>query len=157
MVKVRCIVVLAVMALAACAGPAPTSTASPQFGLGGTSWQLVRFQGGDGTTLVPDDKTKYTLAFSTDGRMQARIDCNRGQGGWESPGPNQLRFGPLVLTRAQCPPGSLHDQIVRHWSYFRSYVIRNGHLFLSLMADGGIYEFEPFPLSGKSAVPDRPE
>jgi para-nitrobenzyl esterase len=25
----------------------------------------------------------------------------------------------------------------------RSYVIDNGHLFLSLMADGGIYEFEP--------------
>jgi para-nitrobenzyl esterase len=28
-------------------------------------------------------------------------------------------------------------------AYVRSYVIRNGHLFLSLMADGGIYEFEP--------------
>jgi len=25
----------------------------------------------------------------------------------------------------------------------RSYVIRNGHLYLALMADGGIYEFEP--------------
>jgi para-nitrobenzyl esterase len=25
----------------------------------------------------------------------------------------------------------------------RSYVIRNGHLFVALMADGGVYEFEP--------------
>jgi hypothetical protein len=25
----------------------------------------------------------------------------------------------------------------------RSYVTKDGHLFLSLMADGGIYEFEP--------------
>jgi hypothetical protein len=25
------------------------------------------------------------------------------------------------------------------------FVIKNGHLYLSLMADGGIYEFEPAP------------
>lgn len=37
--------------------------------------------------------------------------------------------------------------MVKQWSNIRSYVIRNGHLFLSLMADGGIYEFEPVPRS----------
>ncbi len=42
-----------------------------------------------------------------------------------------------------CPPGSLHDQIVKQWGNIRSYVMKDGHLFLSLMADGGIYEFEP--------------
>lgn len=39
--------------------------------------------------------------------------------------------------------GSLHDQIVKQWGNIRSYVIKDGHLFLSLIADGGIYEFEP--------------
>lgn len=107
------------------------------------AWRLVRFQGGDGTVLTPDDRAKYTIQFMPDGRLVARIDCNRGRGTWKSAGPNQLEFGPLALTRAQCPPGSLHDRIVKHWSYFRSYVMRDGHLFLSLMADGGIYEFEP--------------
>src|SRR5439155_17444374 len=29
--------------------------------LGGTSWQLVRFQNGDDETLIPDDKSKYTI------------------------------------------------------------------------------------------------
>jgi hypothetical protein len=48
----------------------------------------------------------------------------------------------LALTRAQCAPGSLHDQIVKQWGNTRSYVIRDGHLFLALKADGGIYEFE---------------
>jgi heat shock protein HslJ len=110
--------------------------------LAGTSWRLVKFQGGDGLTLTPDDKAKYTIAFGTDGRLNARIDCNRGNGTWKSSGPPQLEFGPLVLTRAMCPPGSLHDRVVKHWPYVRSYVIRDGHLFLSLMADGGIYEFE---------------
>jgi para-nitrobenzyl esterase len=39
----------------------------------------------------------------------------------------------------------MHDRIVKHWAYIRSYVVKNGHLFLSLMADGGIYEFQPAP------------
>jgi para-nitrobenzyl esterase len=42
-----------------------------------------------------------------------------------------------------CPPGSLHDHIVKNWGYVRSFVMKDGHLFLSLLADGGIYEFEP--------------
>ncbi len=47
------------------------------------------------------------------------------------------------MTRAQCPPGSLHDRFVRDLGFIRSYTFRDGHLFLALMADGGIYEFEP--------------
>jgi para-nitrobenzyl esterase len=75
--------------------------------------------------------------------LTARIDCNRGRGTWKSNGPNQIQFGPLALTRAQCPRKSLHDQIVKQWGNVRSYVMKDGHVFLSLMADGGIYEFEP--------------
>jgi heat shock protein HslJ len=111
--------------------------------LGGTSWQLVKFQGGDDTSLMPDDKSKYTITFGKDGRVSARIDCNRGSGAWKSSGSNQLQFGPIALTRAMCPPGSLHDQISKNWTFVRSYIIKDGHLFLSLMADGGVYEFEP--------------
>jgi len=111
--------------------------------LGGTSWRLVEFQGGDETVLKPDDPSKYTIAFQPDGRLSTRFDCNRGRGSWKSAGPPQLEFGPLALTRAMCPPGSLHDHLVKQWPYVRSYVIRDNHLFLSLMADGGIYEFEP--------------
>jgi heat shock protein HslJ len=111
--------------------------------LAATAWQLVKFEGGDGTFLAPDDKAKYTLAFEADGRVSVRIDCNRGRGNWQSSGPNQLTFGPLALTRAMCPPGSLHDRIVRDWEFVRSYTIKDAHLFLALMADGGVYEFEP--------------
>jgi para-nitrobenzyl esterase len=120
--------------------------------LGGTSWQLVKFHGGDDTILTPDDKAKYTIAFSTDGRVNVRIDCNRGFGTWKSSGRNQLEFGPLAITRAMCPPGSLHDHIVKQWGFVRSYVIKDGRLFLSLMADGGTYEFEPIVDTGPSAL-----
>jgi putative lipoprotein len=119
----------------------PTPTQAPY--LGGTSWQLIEFEGGDGTRVVPDDKAKYTLAFGRDGRVNVRIDCNRGSATWKSSARNQLEFGPLAITRVMCPRGSMHDRIVRHWPFVRSYVVRDGHLFLSLMADGGIYEFEP--------------
>ena len=108
-----------------------------------TSWQLVKFQGGDDTVLTPDERAKYTIELAAGGALTARVDCNRGRGSWKSTGSSQIEFGPLALTRAQCPAGSLHDQIVKQWGYIRSYVINDGHLFLSLMADGGIYEFEP--------------
>jgi para-nitrobenzyl esterase len=136
------------VALAGLASACSTTTAqSPPepaaAALAGTSWELVRFEGGDGTTLTPDDPARYTIAFNHDGTLAVRLDCNRGRSAWESAGPNQLEFGPLALTRAMCPPGSLHDQIVKQWKYVRSYVERDGRLFLSLMADGGIYEFRP--------------
>ena len=129
--------ILLTAVLAACA----SAPARPP--LDGTAWRLVKFQGGDDTVLVPDDGSKYTVAFGADGRVAVRFDCNRGSGGWSSPGPGQLQFWPMAMTRAMCAPGSLHDRMVKHWFYVRSYVIREGHLYLSLMADGGIYEFEP--------------
>jgi putative lipoprotein len=130
--------------LAAFEAPAQTPGAATSPPLQGTAWRLVRFQGGDDTTLTPDDKAKYTIEFGAGRRLTARIDCTRGRGTWKSSGASQLEFGPLALTRAKCPDGSLHDRIVKHWTYIRSYVIKGGHLFLALMADGGIYEFEPF-------------
>src|SRR5262245_28232123 len=121
---------------AGCAHTAPSET------LAGTSWQLVKFQGGDDLVLRPDERSKYTLAFNADGSLNDRIDCNRARGSWKSPGKGQLELGTMAVTRAMCPPGSLHDQIVRQLPFVRSYTMKDGHLFLSLMADGGTYEFE---------------
>lgn len=133
--------VAATLLMTGCAQtPSPTEPAT----LAGTAWQLVQFQGGDDTLLVPDDKAKYTLRFGADGMVAVRVDCNRGRATWKADPPH-LEFGPLALTRALCPPDSLHDRIVKHWPYVRSYILRDGHLHLSLMADGGIYEFEPMP------------
>ena len=77
---------LALLLLAACARIAPTPET-----LAGTSWRLVKFQGGDGQVLAPDERSKYTLF------------------------------------------------------YVRSYTLKNGRLYLSMMADGGVFELEPLP------------
>ena len=116
---------------------------SGQAGLSGTSWQLVRIQGSDGSTRVPKDRTKYTITFGNDGRVTARVDCNRGSSTWKTAGSNQLKFGSWSMTRAKCSSGSLHDSIVRDGGAVRSYEIKNGHLFLSGMEEGGLYELEP--------------
>jgi para-nitrobenzyl esterase len=118
-------------------------SAAPSAGLSGTSWRLVQFQGGDDRVLKPDDPAKYTVQFNADGTVAVRLDCNRGRGTWKSPESARLELGPLALTRAMCSEMALHDQIAKQWTFIRSYVIRDGHLFLSLMADGGIYELEP--------------
>jgi heat shock protein HslJ len=124
-------------------GRAP-SVLAPATTLQGTAWQLVRFRGGDDATLVPDDSREYTIEFGPQaGQLTARFDCNRGRGTWKSDGSSRLSFGPLALTRAKCPEGSLHDHLVKQWPFVRSYVLKDGRLFLSLQADGGIYEFEP--------------
>jgi para-nitrobenzyl esterase len=120
-----------------------TSAGAPA--LRGTAWRLVRFEGGDDSVRTPDDPSKYTIEFQADGRIAARVDCNRGRSSWKASASGSLELGPLMLSRAMCPPGSLHDVIVKQWPYVRSFVLKDGHLFLALMADGGSFEFEPPP------------
>jgi heat shock protein HslJ len=148
---VGCLLLAALLPAIACSVRTPGPAQNGAAGLGGTSWQLVKFQSSDEKILMPDAPAKYTIAFGTDGSVSARIDCNRGRGTWNSSEPNQLQFGPLALTRAMCPPGSIHDRIVKDWEFVRSYTLKDGHLFLALMADGGIYEFAPIGGSESAA------
>jgi para-nitrobenzyl esterase len=116
--------------------------------LNGTSWQLVKFQGPDEQTFSPEDKSKYTITFGSNGRVTIRVDCNRGSSTWKATAKGELDFGSWSRTTAKCGPNSLHDQIVTEGAAVRNFVIKDGHLFLSGMAAGGYYELEPVT-SGK--------
>jgi para-nitrobenzyl esterase len=145
---VRILLFAASALLAACTASPPTAVPASTVaaaGLEGTSWRLVQIAMSDGATRPAIDRSRYTIGFGREGLLNVRFDCNRGRGSWTSSAPGQLGFGPLALTRALCPVGSLHDDLVRQWPYVRSYVVKDGRLFLSLMADGGIIEFEPAP------------
>lgn len=111
--------------------------------LSGTSWQLVKFQGPDERTFAPDDKSKYTIKFGSNGRVEARVDCNRASSTWRANANGQLQFGSWSRTSAKCGSGSLHDQIVTEGAAVTKFAIKDGHLFLSGMAEGGYYELEP--------------
>jgi heat shock protein HslJ len=111
--------------------------------LTGTSWRLVEIQSMDDSVDIPEDASKYTLEFMADGTAALQADCNRGAGPWTSESAGDLRFGPIASTRAMCPPGSLSDKYLEQFEWVRSYVMRDGHLFLATMADGSIIEFAP--------------
>lgn len=115
--------------------------------LAGTSWKLIKLQTDSEETLVPDDRTKYTITFGRDGRVTTRIDCNRASSTWKAVGSNELKFGSWSRTQTRCSSGSLHDKIVNEGGNVRTYSIKNGHLFLSGMAAGGFYELEPLTRS----------
>jgi len=143
--------ILLMLTLSIGAGPATGYNSFTSGDLDGTSWQLVKFEGSEGTILVPaSDRSKYTITFGANGRATVRVDCNRGSGGWKYKGPNQIQFGSVSMTRAKCGPGSLHDRIVREGGVIRNYVIKDGRLFLSLLEDAGTYELEPLARSPSS-------
>lgn len=118
--------------------------------LDGTSWQLVEIVSMNDTVDKPEDRSKYTLDFQADGRAAIRADCNRGTGTWSADG-SQLEFGPIASTRALCPPGSISEKYLAQFGWVRSFVMREGHLFLATMADGSIIEFEPAGTAAGSA------
>jgi len=111
--------------------------------IAGTSWRLVKIMEMDDSVDVPDDPANYTLKFGADGAAAMLADCNRGTGSWTSESAGQLRFGPIASTKALCPPSSLSEKYLSQFQWVRSYVLKDGHLFLATMADGSIIEFEP--------------
>jgi heat shock protein HslJ len=134
----------AVLLLSACA-----ATPSAQSGLAGTQWKLIGIQPIDEaqpkTQIV--DPERYTLSFDKDGRASMRLDCNRGSGTWEaepkSADSGIVRFGAIAVTRAMCAPGSLDSRVARDLPYSRQYLRKDGKLYVTLLADDGIYEWEP--------------
>jgi para-nitrobenzyl esterase len=111
--------------------------------LAGTAWQLVEIVSMDDHVYAPEDRSLYTLVLNADGSMRVRADCNLGTGTWTAESAGQLQFGQIAATQALCAPDSLHDRYMAQFQWVRSYVMKDGRLFLATMADGSIIEFEP--------------
>lgn len=140
----------ALTVVVACAPRWATTTPSE---LAGTSWRLVNIASMDDSVYVPDEPSKYTLEFRADGAAAILADCNRGTGSWTSEAASQLQFGPLATTRALCQPASLSERYLAQFEWVRSYVLKDGRLFLATMADGAIIEFEPEGLDSDAGSP----
>lgn len=125
--------------------------AAPRSPLAGTAWELLAIQSMDdaqGTTRVARPQA-FTLAFQADGQAALRLGCNRGMASWAAKPSAEgvsgsLAFGPLASTRALCPGGDqaqAERRLLRDLPHVRSYLLKDGRLYLSLKADGGIYEW----------------
>ncbi|MEJ2323012.1 MAG: META domain-containing protein [Gammaproteobacteria bacterium] len=128
---------------------APEQAAGP---LAGTAWQLVKIMSMDDTTYEPRERPLYRLEFRKDGNVSILADCNRGMGSWSSPEEGRLEFGVIASTRALCLPASISEKYLAQFEWVRSYVMKDGHLFLATMADGAIIEFEPLDVPAVATV-----
>ena len=127
---------LAALTLGACTtADGSGGGASPLLG----TWRLVELQSNEDSigTTRPDDPAKYELTLNADGSVAMKLDCNRGFGQWTSSGPSQISFGPMGMTRALCPEGSLDTRISQQMEFVRTYVIQGSRLSLNMFADGG--------------------
>lgn len=139
----RFAVLLAAVAAVACT-PKPVSEtpASQAPSLTGVNWHLVEIRYSDGTTLRPDDPGVYSIAFLPGGAVSVRADCNRGNGMYKAAGPT-LKIGPLAVTRAMCPPGSISDRYLQGLDIAASYRFRDGDLLIAMSMDTGILKLTP--------------
>ena len=137
---------------AAASGPGGIERPSVPSALEGRTWQLVEIVSMDDRIDAPDERSLYTVVFNADGSVQIRADCNRGTGAWTSSAPGKLQFGQIAATRAPCLPGSLHDRYMAQFPRVRSYVMKDGHLFLATKADGPVIEFQPVELTLAATV-----
>ena len=137
---------------------------APENPLADTDWRLAGFQSMDDATgsVEPDDPSLYTMRLNTDGTVHMRLNCNRANGTWKAEpavdgDSGSFEFGPLAMTRALCPPPSLDEQIASQSEWVRSFLLEDGRLHLSLMADGGIYTWEPYEPGADVAFETEPD
>lgn len=163
-------VLFALCCLTGCGGPEGTGTPAPEAApppsapvtatvpatgvpaspLAGTEWHLVEFQSMDDATgtVRPSDPSLYTMRLGQDGTVSMHLNCNNATGNWSAepaadPSSGRFALGPLAATRASCPTPSMDESIVAQAGYIATYLLKDGKLYLSLMADGGIYAWEP--------------
>lgn len=133
--------------------------------LAGSSWRLLAFESTDDAIglVRPGDPSNYTMRLNRDGTVTMRLNCNFASGTWSAePSGNgasgRFEFGPLAATRAPCSPPSMKQDIAALAEFIRTYLLKDGRLYLSLMADGGIYAWEADPGEASIVgVPAAPE
>jgi heat shock protein HslJ len=130
---------------------ARSSSLRDDFGLTDTPWRFVEFvsMSDEVEPVRPEAGRLYILVFESDGSFSAQLDCNRAAGSWSTESGvdaagGRLAIGPVALTRALCPPPNTDQFLATQLDYVRSFTLRDGRLYLSLMADAGIMEFAPF-------------
>ena len=95
-----------------------------------------------------EDTSDYTIEFLADGHIAIRADCNRGRASFETFGENGLRVGPVAMTRAACPPGSLEQRFVEGVVSSSSYAFDGEDLVLYPVVEPGTMRFTPVSSAG---------
>ncbi len=120
--------------------PPPATRPRAATWLAGITWYWQGTLLNDGSQFVPDDRRRYTVLFTRDGRISVRADCNRGVGQYVLRG-RALAMSALALTKVACPPGSLDRRFLAQLSEVGSLLRRGDLLHLEMMDDSGTMMF----------------
>lgn len=90
--------------------------------------------------ITVSEPGRYTIMLAADGRIQIRLDCNRGGGEYKI-AEGMLSFSPLISTRMACPADSMDGPFIRDLQRVTSFFIEGGKLFLELPYDSGTMIF----------------
>lgn len=93
-----------------------------------SAWRLASLER-DGVTYLPRAEGLYSIAFSEDGLLAGRADCNTVRTIYSDVG-GRITTGPVMSTRVACPPGSLYDEFVALLTSARRYDVVDGELVL---------------------------
>ena len=110
----------------------------------GVTWRLVAIQWADGRATRPADPDGYVFELGVDGRVSGKADCNRLMGTYTID-TQTLRFGPLATTRMACPPGSVDADWLRALAATDSWLVRDGHLQITMTGNAGTIQLAPAP------------
>ncbi len=130
----------------------PTASAQPV--LTDTRWKLVEFRSMDDAIGVqkpdPDPERELTMHLQANGEVSMKLDCNSGMSSWKAtPGSDansgKIEFTAVPMTKMLCPQPSMDSKVASDMPSIRSYRIENDQLFLSMMADAGIYVWQRMP------------
>jgi len=131
----RSLSLVLLLSLAACSGRIQPAQ------LAGTSWELVELNGGAAGAQRVAAPSDYTIAFEPDGTAALRLACNRGAGSYQLTPTGfrggRIEFGPIAMTRAMCPPGSLDSRVAQDLSTAQRYRLEDGTLRIDLASPGG--------------------
>ena len=106
----------------------------------GITWYWRRTLMNDGAAFQPEDPSRYTVQFGSDGRVTAQADCNRGTGAYRIRG-QTIVISSLAMTKMACPPGSLDGRFLAHLGEAAVYSVRAGILLIDLKIDSGTMRF----------------
>ena len=123
-------------------GARSVPTAGPDITQGVWLWQ--RSEMSDDSVVTVPDPSKYSVTFTSDGRLMVQADCNRAVGTYTREGAQlTMRLGPTTL--AACPPDSLSPQFLRDLGDVVTFVFDGEQLVLNLKVDSGNMIFSGQP------------
>ena len=122
--------------------PPSPSAPPPDADIRGTTWRWQQTVRNDGTTIVVQEPSRYTIQFLPNGQLAIRADCNQVIGRYTVDGRRlTLQLGPSTLVG--CPPDSQADPFVRDLQMVSGFTLSGEELRLELGTGNGTMIFAP--------------